>query len=150
MSCILRIIGAKFDVDAFIAKSKVRPYKVFYKGEPRLKGKPHGAKQIHSGLAIQVGKSDMANFKGQVQDAVRFLTRNRAKLRYISKKKGIQHAILDFGIDRKVGANRQLIETNFLPNRLLKLAGEIGLGIELTFYAENIQTELEGKMHDEP
>ena len=143
MSCILRIIGAKFDVDTFVAKSKVRPYKVFYKGEPRIKGKPHGAKQMHSGLAIQVGKSDMANFRGQVQDAIRFLTRNREKLRYISQTKGIQHAILDFGIDRKVDSNRHLIETNFLPNRLLQLAGEMGLGIEFTFYAEDMQTQLE-------
>ena len=30
-----------------------------------------------------------------------------------------------------------------MPNRLLQLAGEMGLGIEFTFYAEDMQTQLE-------
>src|ERR1700733_2631992 len=106
MSCILHITGVKFDVDAFIGKSKLRPYKVFYKGESRFKSKPNGTKLAHSGLAIEVSKADMGDLKTQVKDAIRFLARNREKLRHISKFQGIQYAILDFGIDQKIDGDK--------------------------------------------
>ena len=150
MSCILRITGVKFDVDAFVTKSKVRPYKIFYKGEARIKTKPHGAKSAHSGLAIEVSKAAMDDFKGQIKDAIRFLARNREKLRYISKFKEIQHAVLDFGITRKIDGDVPLIGSHLLPNRLLQLAGEAGVSVELSFYAENMQTVLEQTSLEQP
>jgi len=148
MSCILHISGVKFDVDSFVVKSKVRPYKVFYKEEARLKTKPDGAKSTRSGLAIEVSKADMDDVKGQIKDAVRFLTRNRAKLQSIPKTNGIQHAILDFGIDQKIDGDEHLTESHLLPNKLLQLAGEFGLSIQLSFYAENMQTVLEGRSRE--
>ena len=148
MSCILHITGVRFDVDAFVAQSKVRPYKIFYKGEARFKTKPDGAKLEHSGLSIEVSKADMDDAKGQIKDAINFLSRNRKKLDYISKIKGVQHAILDFGIVRKVDGDKHLMESHLLPNRLLQLAGEVGLSIELTFYAENMQTVLEQRSRE--
>lgn len=148
MSCILHITGVNFDVDAFIAQSKVRPYKIFYKGEARFKTKPDGAKLERSGLSIEVSKADMDDAKGQIKDAINFLSRNRKKLDYISKIKGVQHAILDFGIVQKIDRDKHLMESHLLPNRLLQLAGEVGLSIELTFYAENMQTVLEQRSRE--
>jgi hypothetical protein len=38
--------------------------------------------------------------------------------------------------------------SHFLPPRLIQLAGEAGLSIELPFYAENIQTALEQRSRE--
>jgi hypothetical protein len=148
MSCVLHISGVKFDVDSFVVKSKVRPYKVFYKGEARFKTKPDGAKSARSGLAIELSKADMDDVKGQIKDAIRFLTRSRAKLGFIPKTNGIQHAILDFGIDRKIDRDEHLMESHLLPSKLLQLAGEFGLSIQLSFYAENMQAVLEERSRE--
>jgi hypothetical protein len=148
MSCVLHISGLKFDVDAFVVKSKLRPYKVFYKGEARVKTKPNGVKSARSGLALEVSKAEMDDVKGQIKDAVRFLTRNQEKLRQIPKTNGIQHAILDFGMDRKIDGDKHMMESHLLPGKLLQLAGEFGLSIQLTFYAENMQTVLEERMRE--
>lgn len=53
MSCILSIVGEDLDVDGFIQKSNLEPYKKFYKGDPRIKSKPDGKKHSFSGLSIK-------------------------------------------------------------------------------------------------
>jgi hypothetical protein len=143
MSCILHLSGVKFDVDAFVLKTRVRPYKVFHKGEVRSKTKSAGPTSARSGLAIEVSKADMDDLNGQITDAIRFLTRNRAKLRPIKTTKSIDYAILDFGINRKIDGDQHLMESHLLPSRLLHLAAEVGLSIQLSFYAANMQEVLE-------
>jgi hypothetical protein len=149
MSCILHLSGVNFGVDTFIAKSKVRPYKVFYRGEPRNKNKPKGAKWTSTGLAIEVSKAEFDDIKGQIKDAIPFLTRNREKLGWIVETKGIRHVVLDFGVDQVIDGDVLLMRTVWLPNKLLRLASEAGLGIELSFYTENMQTVLENRVRED-
>ena len=148
MCCILHISGVNFNVDAFIAKSNVRPYKVFYKGEPRLKTKPYGQKMERSGLSILVSKADFDNMERQVKDATSYLKRNKQKLMHIARTKGIQYATLDFGIDCQINGEKQLVQSEVLPSKLLQLAGNLKLSIELSLYARNMQ-ELMERIHDQ-
>lgn len=41
---------------------------------------------------------------------------------------------LDFGYYLRLDGQRVLVQCDFLPSELLKLAGELGIGIELSLY----------------
>ena len=143
MSCILHLSGKNFDVDAFIAKSKLRPYKVFYKGKPKLKSKPDGRKAEHTGCAILVSDADFDNIEGQIKDAISYLKRNNKKLLVLTKTKGIKFATLDFGIDARIDGKEHLTQSETFPSKLLQLAGNLGLSIEISLYSPNMQEVLE-------
>ena len=134
MSCMLRIIGEKFDVDNFIKKSKIEPLNIFHKGEPKFKTKPRGQKISHSGLSIETSKADFNNLSQQIKDTINYLNKNKLKLKHLSKTKGIDFATLDFGIDLRIDKEKILIQSELLPNKLLKIAGECGLDIEISIY----------------
>ena len=146
MSCILTISGRNFDVDAFIDTTKLRPYKKNYKGQPKFKTKPDGEKLIRSSLSIETSKADFDNLKKQIADTIRFLKRNQDKLSHISSTKGIEFAVLDFGIDLRIDRRKVLTQSDTFPSELLKFAGDLGLDIELSIYPVDMQTILE-KQH---
>ena len=131
MSCILRISGENFDVDAFILKSQIVPYKTFYKGSPRLKTKPDGEKNKYSGCAIEVSKAEFNDYEQQVTDAIIYLTDNKDKFQYISSTTEIQHSVLDFGIGYDIN---KFTQTHHVPVELLRIVADLGISIELSIY----------------
>ncbi|ULQ55847.1 DUF4279 domain-containing protein [Flavihumibacter rivuli] len=145
MSCILWICGKNFDVDRFIEKSKIKPTRKSYKGQAKLKTNSDGEKLTQSLISIQTSKAEFDNLKKQISDTIRYLKRNKKKLAHINSTKGIDCAILDFGIDLKIDRKNILTQSEIFPNELLKLAGELGLDIELSLYPVDLQAILEKK-----
>jgi hypothetical protein len=145
MSCILTISGQNFDIDTFINKSKLKPYKKSYKGQPKFKAKPDGEKLSRSFLAIETSKADFDNLNIQITDTIRYLKRNKNKLTFLALTKGIDHAILDFGISLRIDKNNILSQSDRFPCELLKLAGNLGIDIELSLYPVDLQEILEKK-----
>jgi len=143
MSCILTIAGKNFDVDTFISVSKLKPYKISYKGQPKFKTKPNSEKLSRSLLSIQTSKAGFNNLNKQISDTVRYLKRNKDKLTHIALTKEIDHAILDFGIDLRIDREKVLYQSDTFPNELLKLAGDLKLDIELSIYPVDMQEILE-------
>lgn len=143
MSCILTIGGRNFDVDKFIVKSELRPYRKSYKGQPRFNTKPDGEKLAHSSIYIEASKADFDNLKKQIADTIRYLKRNKNKLAHIGLTKGIEYAVLDFGIDLRIDRKKVLTQSDTFPSELLKLAGDLGLDIELSIYPVDLQTIVE-------
>ena len=146
MSCILNIAGKNFDVDAFVDKSKLRPYRKSYKGQPKFKTKPEGEKLTRSSMSIETSKAEFGNFKKQIDDTIRFLKRNKDKLAHVTLTKEIEYAVLNFGIDLRIDKKKVLTQSDTFPSELLKLAGDFGLDIELSIYPVDMQTILE-KQH---
>jgi hypothetical protein len=130
-------------VDAFIAQSKLRTYKIFYKGQPRLRSKPDGRKSGRTGCTILVSKADFDNLEGQIKDVISYLKRNNKKLLLLTKTKGIELATLDFGIDARTDGKDHLMQSETFPSELLRLAGNLGLSIEISLYSPNMQEVLE-------
>jgi hypothetical protein len=146
MPCNLVILGKNFDIDAFIAKSKLRGFFKAYKGEPRFKSKPEGRKLEHSRIAIQTSKADFDELEKQIKDTIRYLKRHKDKLSYIKQVKEIDLALLDFGINLRIDKKKVLLQSDRFPNELLKLAGELGLDIELSIYPIDVQSILEKRL----
>lgn len=134
MSCTLTIVGKKLDIDTFISKTQLSPYKKSYKGEPSFKSKPEGEKLSYSLLSILTSEAGFDCFDQQVEDTLKCLKENKDKLTYISSTKEVESAALDFEIDLLI--ENELCQTNRLPSALLKLAGNLGIDIQLSVYSK--------------
>lgn len=146
MPCNLVILGKDLDIDAFLAKSKLRGFTRIYKGEPMFKSKPEGRKVEYSRVAIQTSKADFNELDKQIKDTIRYLKRHKDKLSHIKQVKEIDFALLDFGINLRIDNEKVHLQSDRFPNELLKMAGELGLDIELSIYPIDIQSILE-KQH---
>jgi hypothetical protein len=143
MSCILNIGGRNFDIDDFVAKSELRPNRKGYKGQPMFKTKPEGERLAHSSISIEISKAGFDNLKKQIAETIRYLKRHKNKLSHVSATKGIDYAVLDFGVDLRIDRKKVLTQSETFPRELLKLAGDIGIDIELSIYPVDMETILE-------
>lgn len=126
MSCIFRVVGSDFDVDAFLNDFALTPYRVFHKGERR------GEKSIHEqcGFTMVASDAEMEEPPQQVRDAIEFLKANQVELEKLRHVPGVTMC-LDFGIaDRDV-----VVQCDRFPPELLRLAGNLEIGIEISHYA---------------
>jgi hypothetical protein len=129
MSCVLRVSGANFAVDEFLGNSTLQPYKVWRKGEQRKSISRPGIYE-ESGFCIDASKADFNDLKGQIRDVILFLKANYEELMKLKNDPTVEDINLDFGVDRKPVA----AQSNCLPPELIRLAGELGMGIEISIY----------------
>ena len=123
--CVLHVTGEDFDVDAFLAESRLRPGRVHRRGEARRHDRPFPC----SGLSLDVSEAD-GRLRDEVSDALVFLTRHESELRRLRSFPGVTDLRLDFGCYRRdVPA-----QFEYLPPELLALAGNLDIGIELSLY----------------
>ncbi len=136
MGCYLRVYGKKFNVDSYLKKHSCKVSKIYRRGEPELKNKPKGPKNIYSGFNICVSPSKFENLKKQIKDAIEFLKDkdNSKEIALLTKYQGVEGLDLDFGVSLK-GQDKFPIKWYHFPPELLKLAGKLGVGLEITFYS---------------
>jgi hypothetical protein len=130
MACVLRASGRGFDAAAFLAGTHFKPCAVWRKGEARL-GRPRSKKHTDSGFNLVVSAADGHGTKRQIRDVLRFLKRHRGILTQLRDSSGIENVILDFGIWQRSG----LAQFDHFPAALVSIAGELGMGLELSRYA---------------
>ena len=79
---------------------------------------------------MDVSDADFADLPKQIADAIRFLQTNAETIRAAVRFVGVERATLDFAVESK----DVMIDSNYLPPQLLQIAGELGVGIELSMY----------------
>ena len=131
--CVLRVTGMSFDAEAFLRTSALTPYKVFKVGEPRVQSNPHRIHQT-SGFRVDVSDAPWTDLPAQVSAACRFLEQHANELRALSDLETVEDMRLDFPIELRVDRNGVAIQCDYLPPELLKAAGGLGIGIELSTY----------------
>lgn len=131
MSCVLRVRGADFAVDRFLAESPLKPVAVFRKGQPQWPtANPGGPKLNGSGFHVVTSEAEFSMLPAQVTDAIRFLQRNRSELSRLNAFPGVERISLDFGIEeRDIAA-----QSESFPPELLRLIGDLGIWLEFTLY----------------
>ena len=142
MSCVLRAVGAEFEVDAFLRCSRLSPLKVWRRGdrlgsrtapeqlliEHEIAEKKYG----QSGFAVVASAASFRDPVRQATDAACFLRRHEIALSQLAHCPGIEAILLDFGIeDRPVEQ-----QTNYFPPELLDLMGRLNIGLVVTRYPE--------------
>ena len=140
MSCFLRAYGARFDVDRFLEKSKLRPSNVWRKGDARLDGRDGSV--ASSGLAVEISEDDWDDIDLQIRRAMRFLKRHAAEIRRLSSTSEVETAVIDFGVRRK---SEELMQGAFFPRPLIEDAGRAGVGIRVATYAFSRRQNASGR-----
>ena len=138
MPCMLRISGPNLDIDSLIQHIALEPETVCRKGEPKFGSRPNGNKHQKSGADYLVSDAEFEDFEGQQSDAVEYLKLHETEIKAILSFSGVEGVVLDFGISRREVA----VQCDYFPPELIKLAGELGLGIELSQYP--LSDELDG------
>jgi hypothetical protein len=65
MSCVLRVGGAEFDVDAFLQDSPLAPDAVFHRGQPMSGVAPESPVWTHSGYNLGVSDAEIGTWGGR-------------------------------------------------------------------------------------
>jgi len=131
MPCVLWISG-DFTSEEIISNTQLLPYKFIAKGET-VQTK-NGKKTYEQALCgFDVSEKDFTDFKALVADAQAYLEGNFGNLSALAKLKDTT-ARLDFGYYTSFMDQRIVAQYDTLPHRLLKLAGELQIDIELSQY----------------
>jgi hypothetical protein len=131
--CILRVYGKNFDVDTFLEGTTLKPYAVWHKGEENSIRKEV---YQYSGFQCDVSTASDDMLEPQIEAALSFLTLHYDSL---AKLTGYEYeAYLDFGIFSRLGEDAEgkyiCVQNDYFPPALLKAAGSLGIGIELSIY----------------
>lgn len=130
MPCMLRIWGKYLDIDALIGKAALSPEFVWKAGGSTLVSGRNSSRPQGAGASYLVSNAGLADFDTQRSDSVDFMKRYEAELKVVLSFPGVEGAVLDFGIWRRDVA----AQYDYFPPELIRLAGELGLGIELSQY----------------
>jgi hypothetical protein len=125
---MLRIDGTNLNIDRLL-EIDLKPDSFYKKGEYRTKKSNHTS----SGARYLVSNADFSNFEDQKKDAIRFLRDNANSIKMIMSIPDLEGAGLDFGINKR----DVLVQSDSFPAELAKLAGELGIDIELSQYPES-------------
>ena len=131
MSCVLRASGINFDVDSFLKNSSLRGLTVFRRGEVHF---PNSTVtqyvSEYSGMNVSVSTREFSDLKGQLEDAVGFLSVNGCELRLLRDFPGLERMDLDFPVeDRDV-----VFQRDVFPPQLLMLLGGLRIGLVVSRY----------------
>jgi hypothetical protein len=131
MSAVLRAYGADFDVDTFLAACTLQVVAVKRRGEPVSPAtQPDGRRHERSGVHVAASDASLEEFPRQAQETTEFLRTEFEQIRRLCAFPGVEDVTLDFGIARRDVA----VQCDFLPPELVRLAGSLGLGIEISHY----------------
>ncbi len=130
MGTILKISGKRFDVDNFIIGWRIKPSAVHRKGD--LRSKSRNEKVTTPQIIYDISDKGFNDLKGQVNETTKFLKRNKKHLQSLSTYKTIENISIDFAFDSRVGRRKVGVQIDYLPADLIRLCGDLGIGIILT------------------
>ena len=130
--CILKLFSESYSFKEFCESTSIPVYSVFDKGEFRNKDKKI-RRSKENVVSFDVSDKEWDNFPEQVTDAINFLELHFSDLETLLKNSGITSACLDFPIYSRL--SEEIINQNdYLPSKLISLAGKLGLGIGMSIY----------------
>jgi len=90
-----------------------------------------------NGANYLVSEAEFDKFNEQKSDAISYLRKNSARLKMVMSLPSLESACLDFGVEEK----DTFTQSSYLEPELLKLAGGLGVGIEISIYPCNDSEE---------
>lgn len=125
MSVFLSARGEKFDVDAFLIGSTLEADDVFYFGR-KSNSLSRAAKA--SGFSVYISE-EPDTLRALSDAAAAYLENHKIELAHLQSHPGVSEITLDFYYDHRPEA---AIQCDFLPAKLLALAGSLNIDIELS------------------
>lgn len=132
MTCYFHAFGPRFDVNAYVKRSKLPVGNTYISGERRFpNSKTNKARYRNSGFSIRIGSETSWELRAQVRAVLKFLKIHKPELKKLSKCKGVKLLNIDFGVDAKEEALGQFFP---LPPELVALCGALNIGLEISIY----------------
>ena len=132
--CVLRVSANRKTLSDFLSETRFPFCTEYDKGTMAMFGRDKGKPHRRAGFNTLVSRKQWDDLPGQVTDAIRFLRRNRHHLNRLRSEFKARDVRLDFPYYLRIGKNDIVIQCDFLPATLISLAGELGIGIEMTLY----------------
>lgn len=142
MSCVLRIEGENLKVYEFLKITKLTAYKVYLKGDRIGYAKNMNNTYQKNGCSFDLSSADFDRFDLQKKDALNFLETNFEKFKLLPDfgLKIDEIPVIDFGIYTRMFD--VVIQSDYFEPKLLKLAGELNFGIEISQYIQSENEEM--------
>jgi hypothetical protein len=96
-----------------------------------------------SGFRVDVSRGSRANLVEQVSDAIAFLKQHGTAIAGLRSAPGVEDARLDFPVNLRINRETVVGQFDYFPPELISLAGTLGLGIEISIYAVDIEELVE-------
>lgn len=128
--CTLRIAGDLLDVDALLQAVPLTAAAVHRRGEPRYASKPDGRRNETSGVNVGVSNADFSSLRGQISDALAFLTTHRKALESARRFPGVDTMFLDLPVEER----DVMVQSDRFPAALLGQLGALGIDLVLSRY----------------
>jgi hypothetical protein len=131
MTAMIRASGTDFDPDQFCFQSRLDPCELYHRGDLDFpESQPDGRRCEHSGINIVASDAEFDEFDRQVDEAAAFLKGHHDELSRLRDFPGIEGITIDFGVEHK----DVYVECYRLSPELIRLAGELGMSIEISLY----------------
>lgn len=131
MSAIVRIAGPDADCDELLRLSPVEPCTVWRRGEPKFPASQANSEKLtSSGINLVASEAGFDEFETQLDESIEFLDRYFAELESLTSLASVDTAVIHFGLQWY----DTFAQTDFIPAKLVTLAGRLGLDIALSHY----------------
>lgn len=129
--CVLHIVGKNLD-PAALPHAPLTPYATYRRGDALV---PRSAR-VHEvgGLKCLVSQRPGTDLPGQIDDAVAFLEAHSSPLASILGHPDAEEAYLDFGVELRAGTEHVVVQVDYFPPKLVRLAGALSIGLMLSVY----------------
>jgi hypothetical protein len=132
MGAVLRVRGDDFDVDDLLRKISLSVCHVERKGQPRFS--PRSRIADCTGFNASTSEASERDLPKQVEDTIKYLRLNESDLKNVMSFPGVTDAEIDFAVECRLNSTDIFAQNDYLPPELLALAGNLGIGINLTLY----------------
>jgi len=132
--CVLKVYSYTDSFKSFEKTTKIPVYSRYDKGEQEGNEESRGRNNYR--ISFDVSDKDWDNFKGQIEDAILFLTQHYKDLELLFKTHNISGAYLDFPIYSRLYGDI-VNQNDHLPKELIAIAGKLSLGIEMAIYSKD-------------
>jgi len=132
--CILKVYSDNESFESFSKITDIPIYSFYNKGER----KNEKTDDIHTDFRISfdVSEKEWDDIEGQIDDAILFLNKYKEQIKDLLTRHSISNVYLDFALWSRLYDN-VVNQNDYLPRELVKIAGELNIGIEMGIYAKD-------------
>jgi hypothetical protein len=128
MSCMLRYSGESLDVEKLLAAIPLAPNRSWLRGSRDFRQRICPT----SGASFVASDAEMDQFDAQIAECIAFLGNHQAALAAAASLPGVDHAVLDFGVELRDVA----VHVDLFPAPLVAAAASCGLALAISHYPQ--------------
>jgi hypothetical protein len=126
---ILRVSGSKKGVKTYLLRSRLKPHRVYLKGEPTTPGSQILAKSNY--FLVCASNAPESDFPLQLKETARFLRRYMRDLKVLAKHK--LHAEIDFAVTDARASTGRILLFWYMPRSFVRLLDEAAIAAKISF-----------------